>query len=213
MDILRLMVKSILVIIMLAAFLEIVLPRSDMKRYVNLVIGLFVILAVLNPFLTLINKGLDLDVFDDMTAKTPDTESLIRIGKEMAAEDRTKATQQYREKLSRQIMGIAGMYQNTKTTGVDVEMVDDPDSENFGQIKKIIIHTNNQSTADNNSGSGRSPSAGVEVNVNEVNIGTENPEKNQAKAVDNSRGLKDVIADFYGLNPEQIEIETQGARK
>lgn len=212
MDTLRLMVKSILVIIMLAAFLEIVLPRSDMKRYVNLVIGLFVILAVLNPFLTLINRGLDLDVFDDIKAKSPDTESLIRTGKEMAAEDRIKASQQYREKLSRQIMGIAGMYQNTKTTGVDIEMVDDPDSENFGQIKKIIIHTTNERSIDS-SGNGTGSSTGVEVNVTEINVGTKKPEKNQTNRVDSSRGLKDVIADFYGLNPEQIEIETQGARK
>lgn len=212
MDTLRLMVKSILVIIMLAAFLEIVLPRSDMKRYVNLVIGLFVILAVLNPFLTLINQGLDLDVFDDVTAKNPDTESLIRIGKEMAAEDRNKASRQYKEKLSRQIMGIAGMYQNTKTTGVDIEMVEDPESESFGQINKIIIHTTNESSGVK-SGSGGGTSTGVEVNVNEINISTENPEKNHTASVDESRGLKDVIADFYGLNPEQIQIETQEAKK
>lgn len=206
METLRLMVKSILVIVMLAAFLEIVLPRSDMKRYVNLVIGLFVILSVLNPVLTLVNKGLDLEVFDEISPTSAETESLIRKGKEMANTDKNRAAKQFREKLSKQIMGLAGLYQGDRATGVEVELVEDPEAKNFGQIKKVIIYMDKKKT-----GTCLEPdktsSTGIEVNVNEINVQKGKPFEEKVKQADKNGGLKTVIADFYGLDPEQIQIE------
>ncbi len=198
------MVKNIVIVLMLAAFLEIVLPRSDMKRYVNLVIGLFVILAVLNPVLTLVRHGLDLDVFDEISPTALETESLIQRGKEIANNDKEKAAAQYRDKLSKQIMGLVGLYQGVSATAVKVEIVEEPEAKNFGQIKNIIIYTDNKPGAV--SDSEKNPISGIEVNVNEITTETEKDDGEKAMKADNSGGLRKIVADFYGLDPEQIQF-------
>lgn len=203
MDTLRLMVKSILVIIMLASFLEILLPRSDMKRYINLIIGLFVIIAILNPFLTLIHKEIDLDVFDNVTSQASDTNSLINKGKELANSERKKAASQYKEKLSKQILGIAGLYQGVKTTGIDIEIVEDPAAKNFGEIRKVVIHTGSK----NGESIPKDSREGVEVNVNEVNIELQQTQKGKTGNSDETQSLSKIIADFYGLTPDQVKID------
>ena len=47
MDVLVEIVKNLLVIIILASFLELLLPGGGMKPYVRLAIGMFVLIAVL----------------------------------------------------------------------------------------------------------------------------------------------------------------------
>lgn len=48
--------KSIILIILLATFVDILLPSQTMQRYVKTVIGLFILLALLQPLFSLFNK-------------------------------------------------------------------------------------------------------------------------------------------------------------
>ena len=51
MEVLVTIVKNLLVIVVIASFLEILLPDSSVRPFVRFAIGLFVILAILNPIL------------------------------------------------------------------------------------------------------------------------------------------------------------------
>ncbi len=220
MEALRTMVKSVLVIIFVAAFLEIVAPRNDMKRYVNLIIGLFIIVAVLNPFLAVIRQGLSFEVLDNLPSGTQsDTAALLRKGTEMAAGQRKKVTQQYREKLAKQVMALSGLNRNINITGVSIDIVEDTASPNFGQVKKIVLRTGgNSPKSDYNRGNSETVTG--EVQVEEINIDTGLPAKgdtgspDKLERKDTGRGtgddtarLKELIANFYGLLPEQVEIK------
>lgn len=217
MDTLRLIVKSILIIIFMASFLEIVLPRSDMKRYVNLVIGLFVILAVVNPLLSVMDKDFSFDVFE--TAARPadsNTEALIRKGKELGDSQKAQAVSQYKEKLAKQVAALTRLYPDIGINHVDVEIVEDTTSPEFGTLKRIVLRT------DSRSGDAGDSSPGTEVRVKEVrveDIGEDSAGQvansagriqtggGTAETGKNTAGLKDVIANFYGLTPEQVVIE------
>ena len=58
MDILRQLIQTIVVIVILAVFLEMLLPRGDMRRYVKMVMGLLIIVAVLQAVTGAINSDL-----------------------------------------------------------------------------------------------------------------------------------------------------------
>lgn len=57
MDLLIGMAKSLLVITMIASFLELLIPDSTMRPFVRFAIGMFILLAVLNPLLRLIQPS------------------------------------------------------------------------------------------------------------------------------------------------------------
>ncbi len=212
MDTLRFMVKSILVIIVMAAFLEIVLPRSDMKRYINLIIGLFIIIAVVNPFLAVIHKGFSFDLLDNTVKDSnSETQALIQRGKDLTDSERNKIAKQYKEKLAKQIMALTGLSQDAKITGVKVEVVEDTASVNFGQVKKIVLQEAGQS--DNNKGNLQKSSEPVvgEVQVDEIMVDAGKPEIAQTSKLktggNNTKALREMIANFYGLTPEQIVVQ------
>ncbi len=214
MEILRVMVKSILVIIILAAFLEFILPRSEMKRYVNLIIGLFVLIALLNPFLTVIRQGASLNIFDRPAGGANngaalDTRTLMQKGRQIAAGQKAAAARQYKEKLTRQIAALAGLEQSAGITGVEVELVEDPEAPNFGQLKRIILRADN-GNKDNKQRKERSESVVGEVRIEQIGLPSNESDRagpGEAKTGGKLTALREMIASFYGLGPGQVEVQ------
>lgn len=205
METIRLIVKSVVVIIIFSAFLEIILPRSDMKRYVNLIIGLFVIIAVLNPFLSVLNNGISIDVLANQEEGAGnDTQSLIQNGKGLAEAQRRGAATEYKEKLSRQMAAMADLYQKDRISGVDIDMVDDASSPEFGTIKKVILHLKSSKEA---AIVQNQDEAVGDIKIEEIGIGstTEITEPLKEGQVD-LPALREMIANFYGLSADQITI-------
>lgn len=54
-------IREIVLIVLLATFLDLILPNSTMERYVKVVIGLLIILTVLSPVITLLRSDWSLD--------------------------------------------------------------------------------------------------------------------------------------------------------
>lgn len=51
--------KEIILLILIATFMDLLLPNRSMERYVKLVMGLVIILAILAPIISLLNKNVD----------------------------------------------------------------------------------------------------------------------------------------------------------
>lgn len=62
MQTLQTLVRNLAVIILLATVLEMLLPNKSMRGYVQLVIGMFVITAILNPVSTLLHMPLEMGI-------------------------------------------------------------------------------------------------------------------------------------------------------
>lgn len=55
MDTLALWLKKIVLLVLLATVLDLLLPNTELQRYVKLVMGLIILLVILNPILTLVS--------------------------------------------------------------------------------------------------------------------------------------------------------------
>lgn len=62
MDTVRSIVRNIAIVILLASFLELLLPNNSMRRFVQLVMGLFVLMAVLGPAVKLLDRPLSFEI-------------------------------------------------------------------------------------------------------------------------------------------------------
>ncbi len=221
MEILRNIVQNILVIMLLTILLEMLLPEGDMRRYIRLVMGLFVITAVLNPVLSIFHRGINLDIvnFNGVEQQAGLTTAVAR-GKELAAQQKAQALAGLREKINGQVLAMARLNKTVNVTGVEVKMDEDPQSRHFGAIKQITLTTGAEVKTPGKAapgapggppgspGSPGSPEvAPVEINLPDVGSARSQDKVTAAPdAGGKEKELQEILADFYGLAPEQIKI-------
>lgn len=57
----KIWVKDIAMVLAIISIVEIILPNSNMKKYIDMIIGILVIVVIITPFTKLINKDVHLD--------------------------------------------------------------------------------------------------------------------------------------------------------
>lgn len=53
-------IKDIAIVFVIISIIEIMLPNTNMKKYINMIIGFLIIIVIISPFVRLLNKDLDL---------------------------------------------------------------------------------------------------------------------------------------------------------
>lgn len=144
MEAIRVLVQTLIIIVMLAVFLEMLLPQSNMRRYVKMVMGLLVIIAVLQVVTGVIRDGFMADVprflTEDAVARggTPLSEVMSR-GTAMGEEGRVQALENYRLGVQSQVLSMARLHPGITVQEAVVEVEDDPDSPYLGYLKRITL--------------------------------------------------------------------------
>jgi len=219
-EVIRELIQTIIVIVVLAVLVEMLLPSGDMRRYVKMVMGLLIIMAILQAAAGVLHS----DFMHEVPAVTvsdtdaPTLDDIMTAGQEMAGQDREKAEKQFSEGLSDQVMALVGM--NSEIQAVDARVSLDGDNSDIKNIT-IVFNAAGDSTAshsDSSSGMSTSDTAGGNSVVKPVvvelksesqakepsPVKTVKPEQKQAAA-----DLAKVVAQFYNLKPDQVEYEFQ----
>jgi len=109
---LQTLVRNLALILLLATFLEMLLPNKSMRGFVQMVMGLFVISAILTPITTFLHTPLSMDI-PAWTVTTPQDLPAIAVEGKGAQIGRDAVQEQYRQILINQIkalaMGISGV--------------------------------------------------------------------------------------------------------
>lgn len=123
MQTLQTLVRNLAVILLLATFLEMMLPNKSMRGYVQLVMGLFVISAILNPVTSFLHTPLSLEIPAWTTTSqqalpvlAPDS-SGTRLGRNMVVE-------QYKQILVHQIEALALGVKGVEGASVEISFED-----------------------------------------------------------------------------------------
>jgi stage III sporulation protein AF len=74
--------KTVIMVIMLATFVDLLLPSNTMQRYVKTVMSLFVLLTLLSPVLQLFQKGWDIDQLIGQAEKQQNEKTMLASGRE-----------------------------------------------------------------------------------------------------------------------------------
>lgn len=118
MQTLQTLVRNLAIILLLATFLEMLLPNKSMRGFVQMVMGLFVISAVLAPITTFLHTPLSMEI-PAWTATTPQDLPAIAAEGQGVKVGRDAVQEQYRQILVHQIEALA-----LGTHGVEVASVD-----------------------------------------------------------------------------------------
>jgi stage III sporulation protein AF len=191
MDVIAEIVKNLLVIIIMSSFLELMLPDGNMKPFVRFAIGLFIIIAVLNPVLAYIydDKNFRISVWDDRVDQHTSAE-IQATGHKIQKQITGKSSELMKQKLEGQITAVAILVPGVDD--VDTQVLVGQDGSLQGLHLIVRPGRNNSSNE-----------------VEKVNAFSGYPQSDtEQKEI--QRKILQVISNLYGLKGENIEIKFEG---
>lgn len=194
-DILAEIVKTVLVIIIVASFLELLLPESSLKPFVSFTMGLFVLIAILNPVLNIAfkDRGWEIDFWDHKYDQALE-DKMLEKGLDINQQVMESNDQQIQEKMQGQIGAIVSL-----VPGVD-EVKARIDRGDYGTEEQIILFVNIEKKVEEEQG-------------NEVIVFGDSQAEIKASLEEQEQIKNKIMAllnNLYGINTEQINIIFEG---
>lgn len=208
MEAIRSLVQNIIIIVILAVFLEMFLPGGELKKYVKMIMGLLIIIAMVQAVGAMVRW----DYSGSLSSLSNEGDKMrvngvIEAGKKISGDQEQIAIEQYRTGIARQVAALTSIYRETPVVDVDVKVQSDSSQPEYGQIKEIVLYVAQNAgepqaqggiaieevepvtvTAGSGDGSGSHTSAGA------------GPPRDTVSA------LICTVANFYSLGQEQVKV-------
>lgn len=189
--------RNIVMLIFLAAVLEILLPpKSSMGRYLQLIMGLFVVVAVLSPALDWMDKGIELETLAFIQEPAISQKVVLQKGEEMQRENQRLIIETTLAKMSKQIEALTKLVPGVEKVKVDISVDNNFIETGLINLVKIEAWREKQS--------GEYGTKIEPVKVSLTNSATEEASAVAPEALE--KRIKETVSNFFSLNPQQIEI-------
>ena len=195
-------VITIISVIIFVTFIEILIPNSNYKRYINVVTGLLLIVVILTPLTKFINKQINfeeevLKIFNQLELSTAQN----RINNVQYSNDEAVITL-YKNKIGEQVKSY--IENNTEYIVSDVFVeVEDENSSQFGTVTSLDI------TLREKTGNSKSADKTIEpVQIN-VSMGKNNNNTVEASSILISSKedlIKGDISNLYDVSKDNINV-------
>ncbi len=191
MAILTSIVKNLLLIVVIASFLEILLPDNSMRPFVRFTIGLFVIMAIINPILATFYSDRDLKVQAwDLPWEYNETDQFQETGIRVNREIQQAGKEIIKEKIEKQMNSLAILVPGVQDLETKVTL--DPDKGEVLKVTMVIVLAS---------------SSGSEAGSIEV-FSSENPNVQDQNII--REKLVNMMRNLYGLEEKRIVIKFEG---
>ncbi|NLI91873.1 MAG: stage III sporulation protein AF [Peptococcaceae bacterium] len=193
---LKTLIRNLAFILLLATFLEMLLPSKSMRGLVQLVMGLFVIAAVLNPLADFMSW----DFTDKIPAWTEisstDLPVLASDGKQ-ADSGKSAVREQYKKILVNQIQALVGAVDGVAASEINVDLAKDTGGfSDYPKILKINILYSLKTGATN-----------AITPVAPVIIGGDSNKKNSVSYSDKAQQIKKQVSSLMQIPEEVITVQ------
>ncbi|MDR3593000.1 MAG: stage III sporulation protein AF [Negativicutes bacterium] len=131
-------VKTIILVVLFASFLELLLPASSMQRFIRVIMGLLVMLTILNPVVDFIQARSLPEQLPAFSNRTADGTGRPGAGPAIADEKNRLAVEVYKKDLSRQIRAVVLAVDGVADARVSVQLKNEGDSRS-GALDKIQL--------------------------------------------------------------------------
>lgn len=221
--------KSIIMIVMFAAFVDLILPGKSMQRYARLVLSMLILLALLRPVINLLTvspeKQLALE-FERVesgkgTPKEAELEYILAEAEKLKNVQQSQSLQWAGEEVARQMKDQIASETGEQVGEVKVVLAAPSEVRGSAVITSVEVslrESEDPSAAENapvDEGKGVRPVDAIRVNV-EMNANDSKKDKTRTedsvqanKAMEARAGpVRDLLSSRWNLNPDQIEVRT-----
>jgi len=201
MDFLRGWVLNIVSIVLVLLLTGMLVPTGKTRKFVNLVSGFILIIAIITPVLNLLSKEIEIRDFQIRTASIIDKKELEER-KSMWDEKQMKQIGEiYRKKLAGHIENIALNSGKVVNAQADAVINEDYESENFGEIRSVYLKISLEDETE---------IKGTVEKVGKIQVGAYKnsleSEEREAEKEETVKSIKDKIINTFGISEENIII-------
>ncbi|MDI6618150.1 MAG: stage III sporulation protein AF [Clostridiales bacterium] len=141
MDILNKWIYTIVVIMILAAFLDILMPNSSMKKYTRLVLGLLIMSVILQPVLKIMNKNYSFSLDSSKYESQLSNEYMKNQTENYSTKQSLEVVKLYKQNLEKEIGDqVKKEIGSDRDITVEVGIIDDEKNKNYLALDNITIH-------------------------------------------------------------------------
>lgn len=200
MEFLRGWVKDITIMFILLSVVELALPNSNMKRYINMVIGFMIIVVIISPFIRLINSNFNVEreIFKSMI-----DEVKFQYEEDFELQDlqRSQIKETYLNKLKESVKESINGVLDYEVNDVKISIYED--EKNYGNIKDIEIVMKPRD-GDNTHDEDTIKTITIEeIRINDLH---KEVEEDDLKPFENDDKIKDILNEKYNIPKENIKI-------
>lgn len=109
---------NLVLLILLATFLEMLLPKNDLTKYVRLVVGLFIMLAILNSVLELFDRQVSFSLPNEEISKVQ-LQGILNNGEKLQNKHQEEALLVTQKRLEEQVKGMVYLIQGVGEAQVE----------------------------------------------------------------------------------------------
>ena len=180
--------KDIVVLFVIISLVELIIPKGNMKKYVDFIIGIIIVFTVISPFTKLINFDINLD------EKIETFSNDITMKEDVVSTQNEQIEEIFKTNLSSEIKKI--VKENSDYKVKDIYISTKPDDQNLLLIEyiNIILDTDKQSKDS-------------EIKIEKINLGNESiPVSSSANDFEE---LKNLIIDYLQIDEERLIISVE----
>jgi stage III sporulation protein AF len=196
---------SIVTLVLFLLMIEIMMPSGNTKKFVNLVAGFILLLAIIRPIAEVFISDFSISETFYADSNFLDRAEITGRSRILEEEQRTQVLKLYREKLINRIEQAVLEVGGIKKAKVDLIINEDYESGNFGEVKRVYVElTNGANEADKNDKAG--------IKIERITVG----ERRQTADDDISPGVIDQIKKKVGritnVDEDDVVITLAGSQ-
>lgn len=187
------MVKNVLVIIILASFLEVLLPEGRVKPFVRFAIGLFILIAILNPVLNALfeQREFEINLWDYQVSSEQEKE-ILEKGSRINQQIATSTEAGIREKMEGQVSAVVMLVPGVKEVKTSATLNGEGGLSNLNLIVRLEESKQEQK--------------GGEMDV--FFGGGDSPSPEDRKQIEEK--IRGVLSNLYGFDHLKIDVKFEG---
>ena len=187
-------VKHIIFVVLFASFLELLLPNSSMQRFVRVIMGLFIMLAILNPVIDVLQNHLTPSQVPVLSANSANSKVILDNVKTVAHDREQLSAEIYQKELAQQMKVMITALDGVADAKVVVETNRSKDNKLSNTINSVVVYVTPGNAATSSKivkvSIGQQPAETVDLNIQLQNK------------------IKSLISELYQIPKEIIEIKT-----
>ncbi len=196
---LREWIVGIVTLVIFLLLIEIIVPSGKTKKFVNLISGFVLMIALINPFLKFSKMDIDLKSFQFSQSNYINKKDIEQKSKVMNDKQMKQISAVYRENIIRQLEdGVKGV-KGISDVKADVIINEDYKSQAFGEVKRVYLSIKPEESKDK---------VKPVKKVKKVSIGDDVKPKEDADKINSKlKGqIEEIVTRFLGVEKENIVI-------
>lgn len=187
-------VKYIIFVVLFASFLELLLPSSSMQRFVRVIMGLFIMLAIMNPIISIVQNHL-IPTNQVPALSTNFGNSIMNDSMNMSNERERLSLELYKKELTQQMKILVMAIDGVADVHVNVEINTIKNSSIAGGIESVLLYIK----------PGLSAKDRKVAPVSKITIG-EQKDKTEDPHIELKKRISEIVTELYQIPKEKIEV-------